>query len=102
MINILLKNLKKLQKKESLIILLAIFVIGYFFRAFNLSWDNGGYFHPDERAIAMFVSPIHLPVSWDQFFSIESPLNFKFFAYFHMPKYWLLLAKCNIQVKAIF
>jgi len=51
-------------------ILILILTAG-FFRFYNLNWDQGNYFHPDERNIANAVSQIH-------FFS---QLNPHFFAY---------------------
>ena len=48
-----------------------IVMVGGFFRFYNLDWDLGHYFHPDERNIAVAVTRIHF---LDQ-------LNPKFFAY---------------------
>ncbi len=48
-----------------------LILIGGFFRFYNLNWDNGNFFHPDERNIANAVSRI-------RFFT---QLNPDFFAY---------------------
>lgn len=62
--------MKNLPYKE-LFILLCILLIGGFLRFYNLNWDEGNFFHPDERNIANAVSRIH-------FFN---QLNPEFFAY---------------------
>lgn len=59
------------QKYSTLIILLFCFGIGFFLRVYNLSWDQGLLFHPDERNIANAVTKI---VFFKQ-------LNPQFFAY---------------------
>lgn len=53
------------------IYIIAILLIGGVLRFYNLNWDQGFYFHPDERNIANAVSKIH-------FFT---HLNPEFFAY---------------------
>jgi len=57
--------------------LLLIALIGGFLRFYNLNWDLGHFFHPDERNIAAAVSRIRF---FDQ-------LNPKFFAYGSFPIY---------------
>ena len=52
-------------------IIIVLTLIGAILRFYNLNWDNGNFFHPDERNIANAVSAIHF---FDQ-------LNPKFFAY---------------------
>jgi len=66
----------RLLKKNDLILVL-IFLIGIFFRFYNLNWDEGYSFHPDERNIAASVSRI-------RFFSQMNP---QFFAYGSFPIY---------------
>ena len=66
-----MKSLFRSLVSSPLVILLLITVVGGFFRFYNLDWDSGHSFHPDERNIAAAVSRIHLP---DQ-------LNPGFFAY---------------------
>lgn len=73
--------MKPVKNLKSLIInhwpLIIIVFIGGFFRFYNLNWDQGHFFHPDERNIAMAVSRIHF---FDQ-------LNPEFFAYGSFPIY---------------
>ena len=71
--NKLKKSPKKLLKplKNNKLILILIFLTGTFFRFYNLNWDEGYNFHPDERNIAASVSRI-------RFFSQMNP---QFFAY---------------------
>ncbi len=57
--------------RKTKITLLIIILIAAFFRFYNLNWDLGHFFHPDERNIANAVSQIHL-------FSQMDP---KFYAY---------------------
>lgn len=56
---------------ETYLLFLALISIGIFMRFYNLNWDDGFLFHPDERNIANAVTKIH-------FFS---SLNPQFFAY---------------------
>lgn len=57
--------------------LLLTVLLGAFLRFYNLNWDEGYFFHPDERNIALAVSRI-------RFFS---QLNPRFFAYGSFPIY---------------
>jgi len=57
--------------RKTKITLLIIILIAAFFRFYNLNWDLGHFFHPDERNIANAVSQIQL-------FSQMDP---KFYAY---------------------
>jgi hypothetical protein len=41
--------------------LIAIFVLAFFLRFYNLDWDQGKMFHPDERNIAMAVNRLDFP-----------------------------------------
>lgn len=59
------------KNRKLLFYLFLLTVIGGFFRFYNLNWDNGNFFHPDERNIANAVSRI-------RFFT---QLNPDFFAY---------------------
>ncbi len=59
-----------MTNKTALFLLLIVFLAGIF-RFYNLNWDMGNYFHPDERNIANAVSQI-------RFFSQLDP---HFFAY---------------------
>lgn len=68
---------------------LAIIFLAGFLRIFNMQWDHGFHMHPDERAIIMKVTSLALPSSFSDFFSPESTLNPKFFAYGSLPFYLL-------------
>jgi len=70
----LLAMIKKIglnKKFQTSFLLLIITILAGALRFYNLNWDLGNYFHPDERNIANAVSQIH-------FFS---QLNPHFFAY---------------------
>lgn len=66
------------QKHFVVCCLLSVVILGAFFRFYNLNWDEGHFFHPDERNIALAVSKIAFP---DQ-------LNPEFFAYGSLPIYF--------------
>ena len=59
-------------------LLLAVLLLGAFFRFYGLNWDQGYHLHPDERMIVMVVEKLSL-----------SNLNPKFFAYGNFPLYLL-------------
>lgn len=63
-------------------------------RLYNLSWDNGYLFHPDERKILMVADQLRFPwpPDWSVLLSPESPWNPRFFAYGSLPLYVLRLA----------
>jgi len=65
------------RKLFAICYLLFAILFGGFLRFYNLNWDRGHFFHPDERNIAAAVSRIHF---FDQ-------LNPKFFAYGSFPIY---------------
>lgn len=67
----------KFWKNKKIIWLILIVAFGGFLRFYNLNWDEGHFFHPDERNIANAVSRIN-------FFS---QLNPNFFAYGSFPIY---------------
>jgi hypothetical protein len=71
------------------VVLALILVAAAPFRFYGLDWDRGYLFHPDERKILLVASAIRLPSSVAQFFSPDSPLNPKFFAYGSFPIYLL-------------
>jgi hypothetical protein len=68
-----------------------ILLIAAAFRFYGLAWDGGYLFHPDERKILLVASELRLPANALEFFSTESPLNPKFFAYGSFPIYLLRL-----------
>lgn len=86
--------IKNFQTKfdKHIIYLLLILLVGFYFRTFNINWDSGFSFHPDERAIVMFTIPLTFPQSFAEFLSPESPLNPNFFAYGNFPLYLLKIA----------
>jgi len=87
------KKIISLKNKYRIYIYLILVVItGFYFRTFNINWDNNYYFHPDERAIIMYASPLKLPTNLGEFFSSQSPLNPHFFAYGNFPLYFLKLS----------
>ena len=67
----------------------AILVGAALFRFNGLAWDSGYLFHPDERQILFVATRLQLPNTLAQFFSADSPLNPKFFAYGSFPIYLL-------------
>jgi hypothetical protein len=71
------------------IALAGILLVAAFFRFYGLAWDGGYLLHPDERKIVLVASGLAWPSSLLQFFSSESPLNPKFFAYGSFPIYLL-------------
>jgi hypothetical protein len=71
------------------IALCVILLVAALFRFYGLAWDSGYLFHPDERKILMVVADLRLPANVPKFFSSESPLNPKFFAYGSFPIYLL-------------
>ena len=83
-----IKTLLALKKKYRVFIyLFLIILVSFYLRTFNVNWDNNHYFHPDERAIIMYASPLRFPTSIQEFLSIQSPLNPHFFAYGNLPLY---------------
>lgn len=68
-------NLKKIKPIHLFWIL--ILILAAFLRFYNLNWDEGNYFHPDERNIDMAVSRI----------SFFDKLDPQFFAYGGLPIY---------------
>jgi hypothetical protein len=67
----MLKRFLNNSRLNFLIFILALILVAGFFRFYNLNWDNGNFFHPDERNIDNAVSRI----------SFFSQLNPGFFAY---------------------
>lgn len=71
-------------------VILAFIIFGAFLlRAFPLNWDGGYYPHPDEAHIYNMVFQLELPLNFSSFFTAESSLNPKFFAYGSFPLYLL-------------
>ncbi len=87
-----------LRKNKTYIVLFLIIVTGFYFRTFNIYWDNGFSFHPDERAIAIKVADLEVPKSMNEFTSQESSLNPKFFAYGSFPLYLLKIVSSTVGI----
>ena len=67
-------------------------LLGLGLRLYNVNWDQGNNFHPDEREILFHVTAFKWPVNWAQFLDpVQSPLNPHFFAYGSFPLYLLAL-----------
>lgn len=67
----------KLLFSHKMTLLVALILIGFVLRFYNLNWGSPFYFHPDERNIASSISQLSFP---DNF-------NPKFFAYGSLPLY---------------
>lgn len=80
--------MKFFKKHSDIFTFVFVFAIGLFLRMYNLNWDQGLLFHPDERNIANAVTKIHF---WSQ-------LNPGFFAYGGFSIY-LYRATADILVK---
>lgn len=74
------------------ILLFLIILTSFFFRLFDINWDQGFHLHPDERAITMFATPLKFPRNINEFISPESTWNPHFFAYGSFPFYLLKTA----------
>lgn len=79
------------KRHKTSIYLILIVILALYFRQFNINWDSNYYFHPDERAIVMYTTPLAFPHTLEEFFSKDSPLNPHFFAYGNLPLYILKL-----------
>ncbi len=74
------------------LILFVILSIALGLRLFGINWDQGGLFHPDERAILMRVNDLEFPAPSDVGNLIDpelSPLNPGWFNYGSLPLYVL-------------
>lgn len=80
------------KSKIEYIVLFVVLGVAAAFRFYGLAWDGGYLFHPDERKILLVASELRLPANVLEFFSSESPLNPKFFAYGSFPIYLLKIA----------
>ena len=78
----------KLATRLAMVLILAL---ALFLRLYNISWDNGYLFHPDERQILVVTEGISFPWPPDAslLLSPQSPLNPHFFAYGSLPIYLL-------------
>jgi YYY domain-containing protein len=94
-------NATSTENALTALILAAAVLAGGALRLFNLNWDQGYLFHPDERMILMTINGLTLPwpPNWDLLLSPASPLNPHFFAYGSLPLY---LLKAVAHVLAFF
>jgi len=76
--------------------LVGLSCLGLLLRIYNVNWDQGNSFQPDEREILFHVTALGWPRSFAQFLNpVTSPLNPHFFAYGSFPIYLLaLLGRC--------
>jgi len=65
--------------------------IAFALRVYGLDWDQGLFFHPDERQILMVVEGLSWPRDMLVLLTPASPLNPRFFAYGSFPIYLLRL-----------
>ena len=70
-----------LKKHKHITFLMVILLLAAALRLCGINWDGNSFLHPDERWILMVVEGLGRPDSWSEFFSVNSPLNPKFFAY---------------------
>lgn len=74
------------------LVLVGLSIVGFFLRIYNVNWDQGNSFQPDERQILFHVTALSWPTSLQQFLDpTKSPLNPHFFAYGSFPLYLLAL-----------
>ena len=81
-----------LSSRGHLIALALLVGLALFLRLYGINWDQGGLYHPDERAIVMKVSQITFPTGdLGSLFTDESALNPAWFPYGSLPLYLLKL-----------
>ncbi|MEE9284411.1 MAG: hypothetical protein V3V35_01645, partial [Dehalococcoidia bacterium] len=81
-----------LSTRGHLLALALIIGLALFFRLYGINWDQGGLYHPDERAILMRVNDLSFPIGdLSSLFSADSDLNPAWFPYGSLPLYLLKL-----------
>ncbi len=70
-------------------VLAGLLLVAFALRTYNLDWDRGHYFHPDERQILIVASTLSWPEDPRVLLTSASPLNPHFFAYGTFPIYLL-------------
>jgi len=85
-----------IQKHWTTLALLLLLPVAFGLRMYGINWDEGNFFHPDERKVLMVVEDLGWPDDWRSFFSPESPLNPHFFAYGSFPLYLLRLSSAAL------
>ncbi len=86
------RALELLRYRAILVTLGLIIALSLGLRLYGIDWDQGGLFHPDERAIFMKVDQLALPSPQNlgDFFNVdESPVNPRWFPYGSFPLYLL-------------
>ncbi|HZE87158.1 MAG TPA: glycosyltransferase family 39 protein [Methylomirabilota bacterium] len=76
-------------KLSTKFILFVILLFAGALRLYDSNWDQGYHLHPDERAIILTTTKLHLPQILSQFLSPDSTWNPHFFAYGSFPFYFL-------------
>jgi len=80
------------------LVLFGLLAVAFSLRAYGLDWDQGFFFHPDERQILMVVGGLSWPKNLPLLFSSQSPLNPHFFAYGSFPIYLLRLVSSLVAL----
>lgn len=80
--------------------LFALLALALALRLYGINWDQGGLFHPDERAFLLQVEQIEFPESGelDTLFTKESPLNPGSFNWGSLPHYMLKSVQYGAQL----
>jgi hypothetical protein len=56
--------------------LVAIVLLGFSLRVYNVNWDDGTHLHPDERHVTSVSASLRVPSSISEYFDTDSsPLN---------------------------
>lgn len=75
------------------VLLGALIGLSLFLRLWGVNWDQGGLYHPDERAILLRVTEMSFPSSdLGSLFSVDSSWNPGWFPYGSLPLYMLKFA----------
>lgn len=76
-----------IKKYKNVFFVFLIFLMGFVLRTFDINWDQNNHLHPDERMLVMVTEQVKFDLT--NFFSPDSLLNPKFFAYGSFPIYLL-------------
>ena len=81
-----------LQARGHLVLLALLIGLALFLRLYGINWDQGGFYHPDERALLFHVEAISFPINdLSSLFNSGSSLNPGWFPYGSLPLYMLKL-----------
>ncbi len=81
------KSKLEIIKRKDTYVLVAILLIGFFLRTFDLNWDQGFHLHPDERFLTMVGNAMTIPRNISDYINPETstfnPANvgYTFFVY---------------------